>query len=154
MKQGEMKQEQGSDLVARARAVAAAAHAGQTDKAGKPYITHPERVAAGFSDPMPAAVALLHDVVEDSDWTVEALAEEFGPEIAAEVDALSRREGESYEEFVRRAGSRPLARQVKLADLRDNLDVTRTLEMNEKNRARLERYRRALDYLEGRRPTP
>lgn len=149
-----MNREEGNELVARAHALAAAAHAGQTDKAGKPYITHPERVAAGFSDPTLVAIALLHDVVEDSDWTVAALAKEFGSEIAAEVDALSRRDGESYEDFVRRAGSRSLARQVKLADLRDNLDVTRTLEMNENNRARVERYRRALDYLEGRRPAP
>ncbi|WAJ26233.1 HD domain-containing protein [Antarcticirhabdus aurantiaca] len=130
----------------RALALAREAHAGQIDKAGAPYIAHVERVAAGVHRPDEKIVAILHDVVEDNpDWTVERLsAEGFSDRIVAAVDALTRREGEDYFDFVRRAMADPLARPVKRADLLDNLDKTRLSAVTPEAEARMERYRRAL----------
>lgn len=128
----------------RAIAIAAEAHTGQTDKAGAPYILHPLRVMLRQTTLAAQIVAALHDVVEDSAWTLAQLrAEGFTPEIIAAVDAMTRRADEEYEAFVLRAGSNPLARPVKLADLDDNLDQTRIAQPTAKDQARLEKYRNA-----------
>src|SRR5690349_788385 len=109
----------------KAIAIAARAHDGQKDKAGEPYIAHPMRLMARFlaSDQQNLAiVAALHDVVEDSDLTLDDLRREgFSAEVVSAIDALSRREGEDYLEFVRRAASHPRARFAKQEDLLDNL---------------------------------
>ncbi|MGL4650268.1 MAG: HD domain-containing protein, partial [Caldilineaceae bacterium] len=126
--------------VERAVAIAIEAHAGQLDKSGKAYIAHPLRVMAAFAHEPGAEgealrmVAVLHDVVEDAPaWPLERLrGEGFLPEIIDAVDHLTRRESESYEAFVDRALAHPLARRVKLADLRDNMDLTRLLDIDEK----------------------
>jgi (p)ppGpp synthase/HD superfamily hydrolase len=129
----------------RAIEIAARAHAGQTDRAGAPYVLHPLRMMLRFADPAERIVAVLHDVVEDSAWTLDGLRDEgFAAEIVTAVDALTRREGESYEAFVDRAGRDPLGRAVKLADLRYNLDTTRMASPTAADDARMERYRRAL----------
>lgn len=113
----------------RAIDIAAEAHAGQLDKAGAPYIAHPMRLMARFllgGNEETAIIAALHDVVEDSKWTLADLRREgFSPQVVSAVDALTRREGEDYLTYVRRAASHPLARFVKEADLRDNLDEQR-----------------------------
>jgi len=132
--------------------LAAAAHAGQVDKAGQPYIDHPIRVAAHFSDETLGVIALLHDVVEDTPVTLERIAQEFGPDVAAEVEALTRREGESYAEFIRRVAQRPLARRVKIADLQDNLDLSRLPSLSERDWERVRRYREALAVLQSQDP--
>jgi (p)ppGpp synthase/HD superfamily hydrolase len=90
-------------------------------------------------------VAALHDVIEDNpDWTFERLqAEGFSAEIIEAVDHLTRREEESYEEFVERAQQNPLARQVKLADLEDNMDLKRIKNLTKKDKERLARYHKA-----------
>ncbi len=137
--------------LARALAIAAEAHAEQKDKSGRPYIEHPLRVMAAFAAEPGAAgeqlrmIAILHDVVEDAPaWPLTRLREEgFTPEVLAAVDHLSRREGESYTDFVARAISHPLALRVKLADLRDNMDLTRLPELDDKTVARLRRYHKA-----------
>lgn len=106
-------------LLARADAIAAAAHAGQLDKAGQPYIDHPRAVAELVREHGPNAVmaALLHDTVEDTDVTLDQLrAEGFPAEVVDAVDAVTRREGETYMDFIRRARRHPLGRVVKTAD--------------------------------------
>ena len=129
-------------------AIAVAAHSGQVDKAGEPYILHPLRIMFNVSGELERTVAVLHDVVEDSEWTLEGLREEgFSDAVVAGVEALTRREGESYMEFVRRAAGHPVGRVVKRADLVDNMDLSRIPEPTEKDRERLRRYERALELL-------
>jgi (p)ppGpp synthase/HD superfamily hydrolase len=128
----------------RAIAIAAAAHTDQVDKAGAPYILHPLRVMLRQTTLEAQIVAVLHDVVEDSDWTLDQLrAEGFAAEIIEAVEAVTRQAEESYEEFVLRAGRNSIGRLVKLADLADNLDLTRIAQPTAKDLARLERYRQA-----------
>jgi len=106
----------------RAIEIALEAHAGQTDKTGEPYYLHCNRVAAAVSTIDEKIVAYLHDVVEKGGWSIERLkAEGFSDPIVSAVDALTKREGESDEAFVRRAASDRLPRPVKEADLNDNL---------------------------------
>ena len=139
-------------LVARARAISEAAHAGQVDKAGTPYFSHPARIAAGFaaSDPEARCVAYLHDVVEDCPgWTLARLAAEgMPPAVIAAVDALTKREGEDTEAYLARVIANPLALRVKIADMRDNMDLSRIANPTAKDHARLEKYRRMLPRLE------
>lgn len=128
----------------RALVIAAEAHQGATDKEGAPYILHPLRLMHRMVTMDERIVALLHDVVEDSPWTLDALrAEGFSEEIVAAVDGLTRREGESYDDFIKRGAANPLARRVKLADIEDNMDVRRLAEIGEKDLERLQRYQRA-----------
>lgn len=130
----------------RAIAIAAMAHAGQIDKAGAPYILHPLRVMMAVSSIEEKMAAVLHDVVEDTDWTLERLAAEaFSPAVLSAVDALTRREGEDYEEYVRRAARDPVGRRVKIADLEDNADLSRIERPSERDFARIEKYLRALE---------
>ena len=129
----------------RAIVIAAEAHAGQRDKAGDPYILHPLRVMLAVTAPEERIVAVLHDVVEDTSWTLDALrAEGFSNEVVAAVDAMTRRDGEDYFEFVRRAVAHPIARPVKIADLRDNMDRARIAAPAARDDARIDRYREAL----------
>ena len=123
---------------------AAQAHLGQLDRLGEPYIFHPLRVMllvkeAGGSE-VEIAAAALHDVVEDTDTTVEELAELFSPEVAALVDTMSRRAGESYVEYMQRcvAGG-PSAIRLKQADLTDNSNPERLARMASEQRAELEK---------------
>ncbi|MCK6626704.1 MAG: HD domain-containing protein [Anaerolineae bacterium] len=128
----------------RAIAIALQAHQGQTDKNGQPYILHPLRMMLRLTSEAEMMVAVLHDVVEDNAaWSFERLRQEgFAEEIIAAVDHLTRRESETYEEFAARAGSHPLARTVKLADLEDNMDLKRLKALTEKDKERLARYHR------------
>lgn len=125
--------------------IAAQAHAGQKDKAGMPYILHPLRVMLAQRDDSARIAAVLHDVVEDTGWTLERLAAEgFDETIVAAVDAVTRRPDEPYEDFVRRAIRNPIGRAVKKADLQDNLDSSRIAHPSKKDDERMEKYRRAL----------
>jgi (p)ppGpp synthase/HD superfamily hydrolase len=140
--------------LSRAIEIAREAHAGQVDKAGAPYITHPLRlmaaVAAAGEEAQMAAV--LHDVVEDggADWPLERLrAEGFSEAVLRAVEALTKREGEAYPDFIRRAAEDSLARLVKRADLLDNLDLSRIENPTERDFDRIEKkYRPALAYLD------
>ena len=129
--------------------IALEAHAGQLDKAGKPYILHPLRVMMSVESPSldsARIVAVLHDVVEDSEWTVEKLDAAFGltAEEQAVLRLLTHGDDEDYDAYVDRLASNPLARAVKIADLRDNLDVTRLEEVTEKAAKRISKYLRSL----------
>lgn len=132
----------------RALAIALEAHAGQTDKGGAPYVTHPLRMMAGMPDGEAQIVALLHDVVEKSDWTLARLRDEgFADVVLAGVDALTRRDGENEAAFVERAKSDALGRIVKRADLLDNIARTEAFRTADAE-ARLQRYRASLAALE------
>jgi len=123
----------------RAIAIAAEAHAGQVDKAGQPYILHPLRVMFRMNSTTERMAAVLHDVVEDSAVTLEALkAEGFPPEVVSAVDALTKRQGESRLDAAHRAKMDPMARLVKLADNAENMDLSRIPEPTERDYARLE----------------
>jgi len=130
--------------------IAAEAHAGQTDKAGAAYILHPLRVMLRLPSLEEKIAAVLHDVVEDTPWTLEGLREAgFSEAVVSAVDALTRRTGETYEDFVARAATHPIGRTVKRADLEDNMDLSRLPHPTEADLARLHRYRRALALLGG-----
>lgn len=102
--------------------LACSAHFGQRDKTGQPYILHPLRVMMAQKDETARVVAVLHDVVEDSAYGREELEHHgFGGQIWTAVDALTRRHGENYFDYVRRAKSDPIGRLVKIADIKDNL---------------------------------
>jgi (p)ppGpp synthase/HD superfamily hydrolase len=132
----------------RAISIAAEAHAGQRDKAGEPYILHPLRVMLAVKTPEEQMAAALHDVVEDTPLTVEQLRDFGFPDAVVDaVDALTRREGEDYFDFVRRAAANPVARPVKLADLRDNLKLSRIPAPSQRDHDRIARYRAALQML-------
>ena len=125
-------------------AIAAQAHKGQQDKAGDPYVLHPLRMMLRMNSEAAMMAAVLHDVVEDTDWTLERLREAgFSDEVLEAVDCLTHREGESYQEFVERVRTNPLARQVKVADLEDNMNLRRMGQVGPKDLERLEKYHRA-----------
>jgi (p)ppGpp synthase/HD superfamily hydrolase len=124
--------------------IAAQAHLGQRDKGGAPYILHPLRMMMRMESEDAMMAAVLHDVVEDSDWTLEQLrGEGFSEDVLQAVDCLTRRDDESYDEFVARAQANAIARRVKIADLEDNMNVKRIGEMTPKDLARIKEYHRA-----------
>jgi (p)ppGpp synthase/HD superfamily hydrolase len=130
-------------------AIAVEAHAGQRDKNGAPYILHPLRVMFRVQIEAERIAAVLHDVVEDTDWTLSDLRKEgFSDQIVAAVDCLTKREGEEYEDYIRRAASNPLARKVKLGDLEDNMDVRRLSKVDRKATQRLAKYLKAWQSLQ------
>jgi (p)ppGpp synthase/HD superfamily hydrolase len=121
--------------------LAADAHRGQVDKAGQPYILHVLRVMLACKRDEQRIAAALHDVVEDCGYLAADLAPEFGDTIADAVDALSRREGETYAAFIDRCALNPIARVVKLADLADNMDLSRIRrKLTDQDFARMKRY--------------
>lgn len=134
----------------RAIAIALEAHRGQTDKAGAPYILHPLRVMLALDTAEAQIVGVLHDVVEDCPaWTLDRLrAEGFSQAVVDGVEAVTRRAGESYPDFVDRAGLDALGRAVKIADLEDNLSPARALPPALQDEARMTRYRAALSQLQ------
>lgn len=130
-------------------ALAVEAHRGQLDKSGNPYILHPLRVMFRLESDLERIVGILHDVVEDTPYTFDDLrAMGYSDEVIVALDGVTRREQESYEEFVNRSQAHPVSRRVKLADLEDNMDVRRLKsEPTEKDFERLKRYRRAWEQL-------
>ncbi len=125
----------------RAIQIAAQAHDGQTDKGGEPYILHPLRVMLRMTSEEERIVGVLHDVVEDSDYTFEKLAHEgFGEIIVDAIRALTKFPGESRLAAAKRAAANPIARNVKLADNSENLDLNRIPNPTEKDLTRLKEY--------------
>jgi (p)ppGpp synthase/HD superfamily hydrolase len=124
--------------------IAAQAHSGQKDKAGSPYLLHPLRMMLRMNSDAAMMAAVLHDVVEDTDWTLPRLREEGIPdEVLEAVDCLTHRDGESYQEFVERVRTNPIARQVKVADLEDNMNIRRINQLGSKDLERLKKYHQA-----------
>ena len=131
-------------LLQKARAIAEEAHRGQVDKGGNPYVQHPVRVAEACCTPEAKIAALLHDTIEDGGVTAGYLCEQGFPDCIVEaVVALTRQEGEDYEDYVRRVAANPIGREVKLADLSDNMDISRIPHPTNRDWSRLEKYRRA-----------
>src|SRR5262245_39239988 len=141
--------------IERAVEIAAQAHHGQRDKSGAPYLLHPLRMMMRMESETEMMAAVLHDVVEDSAWTLAQLrAEGFSDEVLDAVDCLTHREGEGYEAFVKRVKTNAIARRVKLADLEDNMNLKRLSEVTTKDLARLEKYHRAWLSLTGEKEDP
>ena len=134
---------------AKAFHLAEEAHRGQTDKAGAPYIEHPRRVSARCTSEAAKTAALLHDVVEDTPTSIQDLRDAgFSPDVIAAVDCLTKREDEDYlSVYLPKIGRNPIAREVKLCDLEDNLDIKRLPEITEKDLPRLNKYLKAYRYL-------
>jgi hypothetical protein len=127
-----------ADLLTQAFRIAVEAHAGQTDKLGEPYMLHPVRVMLMGETSEERIVGLLHDVVEDcADWPLNRLSAIFPPQIVEAIDALTRRRGESYADFIARVKSNPLATAVKLYDIRDNTAPERIWLLDPGTRERL-----------------
>ena len=128
-------------------ALAVHAHRGQRDKAGAPYILHPLRLLARLGHDATEAqrmAAVLHDVVEDTEYSLEKLADLHCPrEVLDALDCLTRRKEENYEQFIERLLPNEVARRVKRADLEDNMDVLRLPAVTAKDVERLARYRAA-----------
>ena len=133
----------------RAIVIAAEAHAGITDKGGAPYILHPLRMMMDLTSAEERIVAVLHDVCEDClGWTFERLrGEGFSEEILTALDSVTKREGETNEEFALRAAVNPIGRRVKLADLRDNSDLSRITNPTVKDHQRIAKYARAIELI-------
>jgi len=138
-----------TDMTKKAMRVAYGAHRGQTDRYGVPYIFHPAHVAEQMNTEEETAAALLHDVVEDTDVTLEQLAREgFPPPVVEAVRLLTYEAGTDYMDYVERLKDHPVARAVKLADLAHNSDISRMGRLTEKDYERLEKFRRAQALLE------
>lgn len=133
------------DKIALAVSVASACHFGQKDKGGSAYILHALRVMMQMDDEQSMIVAVLHDTVEDAvNWSVDMVRDQFGDRVAAAVDALTKREGESYDKYLSRVKGDEIATKVKLADLKDNSDLSRLgRDLTETDRKRLDKYIRA-----------
>ncbi|TAE24721.1 MAG: HD domain-containing protein [Candidatus Kapaibacterium sp.] len=130
--------------LAHAIALAAEAHKHQKDRAGAAYILHPLRLMFKMNDENAMMAAVLHDVVEDTEWTLDDLREEgFSDEVLSAVDCLTQRKNEPYNALIQRAKQNPIALRVKIADLEDNMDIKRLKTMNAYDADRLEKYHAA-----------
>lgn len=119
-------------------------HAGQLDRAGHAYILHVLRVTSRVYDLPAQMAAVLHDVVEDTPVTLDELRLMGYPEKVLEaIDSLTRRDGESYEDYIERVALNPLAVRVKLSDLEDHMDLRRSAAQTPDDMERLARYQRA-----------
>jgi len=137
-------------LVETSPGIALRAYAGKIDKAGREYILHPLRVMAKMDTDLERSVALLHDVLEDSDITAEELlAEGIPAEVVEAVRYLTKNDGEEYMEFVARAKKNQLATKVKIADIEDNIDVLRLASLDEQDLVRVRKYHEAWRFLQG-----
>ncbi|MDZ7692258.1 MAG: hypothetical protein U5K69_14175 [Balneolaceae bacterium] len=136
------------DLIEKSLQIALEAYKGQTDKAGETYILHPLRLMSQMDTKEEMAVALLHDVVEDSDYSGSDLLDEGIPEpVVAAVEYLTKNDGESYDEFTDRVLDNELATKVKIADIEDNMNILRLDSIGEKDLKRVAKYHKAWNKL-------
>lgn len=136
------------NLYNKALEIATEAHSGQFDKAGEDYIQHPLYVASLVSTEKEKAVALLHDVIEDSSITKEdLLLSGIDPEVVEAVLVLTKQPSDSYQSYLERVKGNELARIVKLADLTHNSDLSRLKKITQKDEDRLQKYAKAIEYL-------
>ena len=131
-----------------ARIVASKAHRNQSDRAGVPYIKHPETVAAMVTTDEEKAVAYLHDVIEDTPLTLEDLKKQgFPSTVINAVALLTKQKGQLYQDYLEGVKENALARKVKLADLKHNSDLTRLSVVTEADIKRCKKYQQAIFYL-------
>ena len=127
--------------------IAKKAHKGQFDKAGKEYINHPLHVAEHCKTENERVVALLHDVVEDTNITLSELSKYFDKDIVDAIDCITHREEMDYKSYLEKVNSNPIARAVKIQDVLHNMDLSRINKPTEKDYLRLEKYVMALKIL-------
>ena len=139
-----------TELTKKALTLCFEAHKDQVDKSGLPYVFHPFHLAEQMTDELSTVAALLHDVVEDTPYTLPDLREMgFPEEVLEALRLLTHDDGTPYLDYVARLKDHPIARAVKLADLRHNGDLTRLDFVDARALKRVERYRRAMELLEG-----
>lgn len=136
-----------SKTLTAAEYIAEMAHFGQVDKAGVDYINHPKKVASLVDGEKEKICALLHDVMEDTEFPESALRILFGDEIVDTLLLLTHRDSESYEEYIEKISKSELATKVKIADLTHNSDLSRLKEIAEKDLKRYEKYQKSIDFL-------
>ena len=126
-------------------------HKDQVDKSGMPYVFHPFHLAEQMTDEETTIVALLHDVVEDSDRTLDDLKElGFSEKVLSAIELMTHADGVPYMEYVAKIKSNPIAKEVKLADLKHNSDMSRLETVTPYDEARAEKYKKAIELLENR----
>lgn len=138
-------------MLALAETIAVNAHKSQWDKGGHPYINHPRFVSAHCTSPESRIVGMLHDVVEDTDVTLDALREYgFSEDILMALDLVTKKKGPDYDEdlYYEKIKTNPIAREVKLADLKHNSDISRIPHPTEKDIRKTEYYKSRIEYLE------
>ena len=137
-----------TDTTKKAMKLCFQAHKEQTDKSGIPYVFHPIHLAEQMKDEDTTVVALLHDVVEDTDYTMEDLkAMGFHQRVLEAIQLMTHAEGEPYMDYVARIKTNPIAKAVKLADLAHNSAITRRDVVDEKAKARVAKYAQAIRLL-------
>ena len=138
-----------TELTKKALLISFNAHKDQVDKSGMPYVYHPFHLAEQMDDEYSTCVALLHDVVEDTAVTVEYLAKQgFPPEVTDAIKLMTHDETVPYLDYVAKLKINPIARKVKIADLKHNSDLSRLDHINDKALKRAEKYKAAIELLE------
>ncbi len=138
-----------NELLNKAIKIALEAHQGQVDKAGELYVLHPLRLMIQAKTSEEKIVAVLHDVVEDADFTFAYLAQQgFPTTIIEALKCLTKQHNETYNQFIQRILPNPLARKIKILDIRDNIRVERLKKISSKDCERLNKYLEALQILE------
>ena len=132
------------DIIEKSLEIALKAYSGQRDKAGKTYILHPLRIMSKMETEYEMSAAILHDVIEDSNYSADDLLKEgIPPEVVEAVQLLSKVSGETYDQFIDRIVDNSLASKVKLADIEDNINILRLESVGEKDLMRVAKYHRA-----------
>lgn len=140
-----------TEMTKKAMKIAYNAHKGQFDKGGMPYIFHPYHLAEQMETEETIITAFLHDVMEDTPITLTWLKEQgFSEQVLEALALLTHKEEIPYMEYIKQLCNNRIAYQVKLADLKHNSDSSRLEKLEEKDRKRLEKYKKALCYLEQR----
>ena len=136
-----------TDLTKKALKISFDAHKDQVDKSGMPYVYHPFHLAEQMDDEYSTCVALLHDVVEDTDTTLDDLAKIFPKEVTDAIALMTHDDSVPYLEYVKTIKSNPIASKVKLADLKHNSDLSRLDKVDDKAIERVEKYKKAINIL-------
>lgn len=136
-----------TDLTKKALKISFSAHKDQVDKSGMPYVYHPFHLAEQMDDEYSTCVALLHDVVEDTDITLDELSELFPKEVTDAIAMMTHDDSVPYLDYVREIKNNPIAAKVKLADLKHNSDLTRLDVVDDKALERVEKYKKAISIL-------
>ncbi|MGN0502328.1 MAG: HD domain-containing protein [Ruminococcus sp.] len=138
-----------TDLTKKALKISFNAHKNQVDKSGMPYVFHPFHLAEQMDDEYSVCVALLHDVIEDTDIMIEDLeAEGFPKEVINAIELLTHSDSVPYLDYVKTIKNNSIARKVKLADLKHNSDLSRLDNIDDKALERVEKYKKAIEILQ------
>lgn len=138
-----------TDLTKKALKISFNAHKNQVDKSGMPYVFHPFHLAEQMDDEYSVCVALLHDVVEDTDITVEELITKgFPKEVINAIELMTHSDSVPYLDYVKAIKNNPIACKVKLADLKHNSDLSRLDKIDDKALKRAEKYKKAIEILQ------